>query len=262
MTRWQRLGMPSRYTLEADEVHLWHLFVDQLGDPALLRSLQQLLTPEEQTRQLRYAHERDRRQFFLARVLARTVLANYLDCPSSALRFTTTPYGKPVLLPGERQPRIHFNLTHSHGAIACAVRAAGEVGIDVEDEQRSLAYLELAERYFAPPEADHLRGLAGEERRAAFFSIWTLKEAFVKAIGQGLTYPLETFAFDLDCDRLRAFRPLAAEVPSAWHFFQFQLGPRHRGAVAVPAPSEPPVRLRMLDWCAAFVDAGVPAPAH
>src|SRR5581483_963906 len=175
--------------------------------------------------------------------------------PHATLRFATTPYGKPVLPPADGHGGIHFNLTHSHGAIACAVSPTREVGIDLEDEQRNLAYLELAERYFAGPEADHLRGLQGPERRSALFSIWTLKEAFVKAIGQGLTYPLDTFAFDLDQDRLRAFRALADGVPTQWNFFQFQLAPRHRGAVAVQGP---PVRVRMLDWGAHFLP--LPAP--
>jgi 4'-phosphopantetheinyl transferase len=243
----QQLCIP-RTASEPDEIHVWHLFVEQLTDGDLAQSLQCLLTPEERQRQYRYAHERDRLQFFLARVLARTVLSSYLDRPSESLRFTTTPYGKPVLLPAEGQPEIHFNLTHSHGAIACAVNPTREVGIDVEDQERSLAYLELAERYFAAPEAEHLRRLAAEQRRAAFFSIWTLKEAFVKAIGQGLSYPLDTFAFELDSDRLRRFRPLAASVPSHWHFFQFQLGPRHRGAAAVQGAPDRPIRLRMFDW--------------
>jgi 4'-phosphopantetheinyl transferase len=235
-------------------VHVWHLFVDQLTDPDLLLECQGLLTTEERARQGRYAHERDRRQFFLARVLARTVLGGYLNRPCTSLKFTTTPYGKPVLPPTEEHSGIHFNLSHSHGAIACAVSTAREVGIDVEDEERTLAYLELAERYFAVPEANHLRHLDGPDRRAAFFAIWTLKEAFVKAIGQGLTYPLDTFAFDLDGDKLRAFRPLADSVPPHWHFCQFQLGPRHRGAVAVQGA---PVRVRILDWCAVFLPSTV-----
>ncbi len=252
MSRAQRLCIP-RCTLEPDELHVWTLFVDQLTDPSLSHSLQALLTPEEQQRQYRYAHERDRSQFFLARVLARTLLSGYLGRPSASLHFATTPYGKPVLQPGDGQPGIHFNLSHSHGAIACAVNPTREVGIDVEDQQRGLAYLDLAERYFAPPEASHLRCLDAEQRRAAFFAIWTLKEAFVKAIGQGLTYPLDTFAFDLDCDRLRAFRPLADGVPTHWHFFQFDLGPRHRGAAAVQAPPDRPIRLRMFDWAERFL---------
>jgi 4'-phosphopantetheinyl transferase len=248
----QRLRIP-RYALEPEEVHVWHLFVDTLTDADLWRQLQAVLTPEELVREQRYAHERDRRQYFLARVLARTVLGSYLGRACTSLHFTTTPYGKPLLPPTEGQARVHFNLTHSHGAIACAVSPTREVGIDIEDEERSLAYLDLAERYFAPPEASHLRGLQGREQRAAFFAIWTLKEAFVKALGHGLTYPLDNFAFDLDGDRLCAFRPLAESVPTEWHFFQFQLGPRHRGAVAVQGTPDRPVRMRQFDWSEIFL---------
>jgi 4'-phosphopantetheinyl transferase len=260
VARAQCLGK-SRYVLAPQEVHVWHLCVDQLADPDLLTELASLLTPEELARQYRYAHERDRRQFFLARVLARTVLGSYLKRPCTSLRFTTTPYGKPLLLETDGQAAVRFNLTHSHGVIACAVSPTHEVGIDVEDERRNLAYLELADRYFARPESAHLRGLEGEEQRAAFFAIWTLKEAFVKAIGQGLTYPLDIFAFELERDRLRAFRRLTDDVPRDWHFYQFHLGPTHRGAVAVQANTDCPVRLKLIDWGSVFLSNSAAALA-
>lgn len=247
-----RLVFP-RNVLGPDEVHVWHLYAEDAADPETLRPLEALLAPEEHARLRRYARLPDRRQSLLARVLARTVLSSYLDCCGGSLRFSTNAYGKPILLPGDAAAPFHFNLTHSHGAIACAVSTAHEVGIDVEDEGRRLQYLDLAERYFARPEAAYLRTLSEEQRPGAFFAIWTLKEAFVKSLGQGLTYPLDTFCFELAGDRLVGFRTLAPDVPRHWHFHQFRLAPRWRGAVAIPTAPGAAVRVCLRDWAATFL---------
>lgn len=252
MTAAARLVFP-RHALGPDEVHIWHLFAEDAADPDTLRPLEALLTAEEHDRLRRYARPPDRRQSLLARVLARTVLSSYLDRCGGSLRFGTNAYGKPILLPGDAAAPFHFNLTHSHGAIACAVSTAHEVGIDVEDEGRRLQFLDLAERYFARPEAAYLRTLDEARLPGAFFAIWTLKEAFVKALGQGLTYPLDTFCFDLAGDRLVGFRALAPGVPSHWHFHQFRLAPRWRGAVAVPTAPGATVSVRLHDWAATFL---------
>src|SRR5207248_5701024 len=141
-------------------------------------------------------------------------------------------FGKPVLFTPVSDPRLHFNLSHSHGVVACAVAVGRHVGIDVEDGSREVEFLELAERYFAPAEVAHLRTLDGAALQSAFFTIWTLKEAFVKAIGLGLRFPLETFSFELDRDRLVRFHP-PPTLPGSWRFEQFEPGERHKGALAV-----------------------------
>lgn len=243
---------PPLRNLHAEEVHVWYLGTRDVV-PAQCERLMGLLAEDERRRMRRYAHARDQQQFVLARILARTVLGLYLNLPGDSLTFETSAYGKPVLHRDHGHPGVHFNLTHSHGVIACAVSLTREVGIDVEDCLRTLEFLELAERFFSPPESAYLRQLPGHALGSAFFSIWTLKEALVKAIGQGLSYPLDTFGFDLDGDRLRRFCPLTAEVPSDWRFLQFQLGERHRGAVAVHAQPTCRVSFHLFSWADAFL---------
>jgi 4'-phosphopantetheinyl transferase len=208
-----------------------------------------LLSAQELQRMNCYRHERDRTLFLWARGLVRTVLASYLDCACHEMRFAANDFGKPVLV-AEGRPTLHFNLTHSRGAIALAVSGGREVGIDVEERRRPVEHLALAERFFSEPEARHLRGLHPDELPAAFFAMWTLKEAFVKGIGRGLTFPLEAFCFDMEGCRLRAFRPLAHFVACDWHFHQFDLGERHCGALAVRGAG---ATIEMRDWAAAFV---------
>jgi 4'-phosphopantetheinyl transferase len=240
-----------RLALGLDAVHVWHLRAEEIAEPALLRRFEALLAPEEAERHARFGHERTRREYLLARGLARTVLASYTGMATDALRFSADAFGKPVLHTPIADPRLHFNLSHSHGAIACAVALGRQVGVDVEYAARQVEFLELAERYFAPAEIAHLRGLTGDARQAAFFAIWTLKEAFVKAIGHGLTYPLDSFAFELTGNRLLRFCPLTM-LPENWRFFQFEPTPEHCGALAVECDGRD-VRLVVRDWCSVYV---------
>jgi 4'-phosphopantetheinyl transferase len=226
------------------------LRADDVTEPALVRRFETLLSFDEQERHERFAHERTRREYLLARGLARTVLASYTGIPPRALRFTADAFGKPVLCVPAADPGVHFNLSHSHGVIVCAVAMARQVGIDVEDGGRRIEFLDLAERYFAAPEVAHLHRLPDDERQAAFFAIWTLKEAFVKAIGQGLSFPLDSFAFELERDRLRHFRP-PTTLPGSWRFFQFEPTAQHRGALAVECNGAD-VRIVMREWMETF----------
>jgi 4'-phosphopantetheinyl transferase len=235
-----------------DEVHVWHLHAAQVAAPGVLRRFETLLSAEEAERRERYVHERTRQEFLLARGLARTVLAGYTGLAPAALRFAADAFGKPVLLAPVGDDRLHFNLSHSHGVITCAAARGRQVGIDVEDAGRRLECLDLAERYFAAAEFAHLRRLNGDERQAVFFAIWTLKEAFVKAIGQGLSFPLDTFAFELDRDRLIHFHPPAG-LGGNWHFYQFEPTPRHRGALAVEVAAGGDVRVVMRNWADVFL---------
>jgi 4'-phosphopantetheinyl transferase len=235
-----------RHTVGADEVHVWRLLTEGLTEPGALRTL---LSEPETERMNCLRHERDRAMFRWARGLVRTVLASYLDCPCRDIRFAANDFGKPILLV-DGPPPLYFNLTHSRGAIAMAISGGREVGIDVEERRRPVDYLALAERFFAEPEARHLRNLHPDDLPDAFFAIWTLKEAFVKGIGRGLTFPLEAFCFDMDGSHLTAFRPLADFVERDWHFQQFDLGDRHRGALAVRGSG---TVIEFRDWAVAFI---------
>ena len=240
-----------RLALGLSEIHVWCLRAEQTADPDLLCRLESLLSSEEVERRDRFTHERSRLEFLLARGLARTVLASYTGTKPVDLRFSTDAFGKPLLLAPVADPRLHFNLSHSHGVVVLAAALGRQLGIDVEDGSRRLEYLELADRFFAAPETAHLRGLTGTEQQAAFFATWTLKEAFVKAIGHGLRFPLDTFSFELDGDRLVRFRP-PASLSGSWQFFQFNPTLRHQGALAVECDG---TALRMVsrDWTDFFL---------
>lgn len=237
------------HTIGAEEVHVWHVRADVLAERDAAMAIFPLLTPDEQDRMARYRHEADRNLFLLSRGLMRSVLASYLGCRARDVQFAVSNFGKPIL--NGETAGLQFNLTHSRGAAALAVTCGREVGIDIEQRERQIEFLALAERYFAAPETRHLQALPSDARGDAFFAIWTLKEAFVKGIGRGLSFPLDAFCFELDENRLIRFRPLADSVSPDWHFQQFDLGERHCGAVAVQTSS--PVQVSLRDWRGAFL---------
>jgi 4'-phosphopantetheinyl transferase len=139
-----------RQALGPDEVHIWRLRADDVAELALLEHFEALLSPDESERYACISHARTRREFLLARVLARTVLASYTGIAAGELRFQADAFGKPMLLPRTADPCLHFNISHSHGVIMCAAAVGRQVGIDVEDASRHVEFLDLAERYFAP----------------------------------------------------------------------------------------------------------------
>jgi 4'-phosphopantetheinyl transferase len=246
--------LQPHHTIDAREVHVWHVLAEQATSAT--PAMHALLSAEEQTRMARYRQESDRLLYLLSRGMMRTVLASYLGCACDAIRYTSNAHGKPILdgasVAYASGSLLHFNLTHSNGAIALAVSLGREVGIDIESRHRPAEYLLLAQRFFTESEARHLHGLDEQQRREAFFAIWTLKEAFVKGIGRGLSFPLDAFCFELEVNRLLAFKPLADTVSCDWHFRQFDLGEQHCGAVAVQSAGGEAVPMVFRDWSEVF----------
>jgi 4'-phosphopantetheinyl transferase len=135
----------------------------------------------------------------------------------SEWRFTTSEHGKPSIIASDREPRsITFNLSHTRGLVACAVAGGARIGVDVERVRPMPDLLDIARRHFARSEARSLEGMTSPDRERRFAELWTLKESYVKAIGDGLAAPLDTFAFDLD-DR-PGLRFSAGIDASNWHF--------------------------------------------
>jgi 4'-phosphopantetheinyl transferase len=180
--------------LAADEVHVWCAGPESCASADRFRCV---LTADEHERVQRFVSPAARQQFVLARGLLRTLLGHYLDRPPQEIAFTHGPAGKPMLAEG---PRLHFNISHSHGFVLAAFSGVGEVGVDVEKVRLFSDEMELAHRFFAPAEAAALAALEGEQRRHAFFHVWTRKEAFLKATGQGIAFGLERFEVSVPPD--------------------------------------------------------------
>lgn len=231
----------------AGEVHVWFVRPEIVDERAALREeWASLLDEEETARMQRFRFERDRTLFLVAHAGLRLALSRFGSLSPRAWRFVRNPWGRPELAPGTAAPPLRFNLSHAHGLVALAVRTGGEIGVDVEDATRDV--LEDVERYFSPAEIIALRSLPEERRRDRFFDYWTLKEAFLKAHGEGLSLPLDAFTLEgIDEGRLSIGFDLARlrDDPARWHFVLLSPTERHRAALAVERDA---ASLRLHAW--------------
>ena len=188
---------PAVISLPEDEVHVWRARLDDFR--AELRAITGLLSADEADRAGRFHFTSDREHFITARAVLRILLGRYLDRPPAALSFTYSPHGKPELAAAAdgSAANLRFNLAHSHGLAVYAVTRGRRVGIDVEFIRPGLAAGHIAEHFFSPREIAALRALPQELQEAAFFRCWTRKEAFIKAHGEGLSFPLDQFDVSL-----------------------------------------------------------------
>jgi 4'-phosphopantetheinyl transferase len=168
-------------------------------DPAAkgITALAELLSDSERERARRFVYERDRRRFIVGRGRLRELLAERLGVLPKSLEFTYGAHGKPALAPRFADSNLRFNVSHSQDLALYAVAVGREVGIDVEAVRRLPDADEIAERFFSPHENEAYRALDPWDRPLGFFNCWTRKEAFVKALGEGLSHPLHSFEVTL-----------------------------------------------------------------
>jgi len=179
----------------------------------------------------------------VARAALRCILSSYAGARPEQLVFEYGALGKPALA----NVPLQFNLAHAGGMALCAV-ALQAVGVDVEDMRRPIDDMDdVARRFFAKREWEQFNALPAHERRAAFFRCWTRKEAFIKAIGDGLSYPLNRFAVSFNADQPPALESIDgdANAARAWSLLDIQPATDYAGAVVVHAPA---CRLTCWSW--------------
>jgi 4'-phosphopantetheinyl transferase len=212
-----------------------------LSGAADLERWQAVLDSQERAQAQRFRFAVDRQAYAAAHALARSMVAEVAGTTPAALRFAAGPDGKPRLAAAVAQCRVQFNLSRSRSHVACGVTLTDELGIDVESAGHADA-LALAERYFAPTEVEMLRQAAPDRRGPLFASLWTLKEAFVKATGEGLRRSLADLSFTLDPIAVR-FHGASQTAGGDWQFAQLCPGHGQVIAIAVRRPAEQPIVL-------------------
>jgi 4'-phosphopantetheinyl transferase len=182
-----------------------------------------LLDAEERDRAESFGFARDRVTYVLAHALLRRELERYTGIAARALGFHRSATGRPDLaLPPmtERQlTQLRFNLAHTRGLVGCAVALGVDVGFDLE-EVREPAPLEVAHRYFSRPELVELNSIPRLQQARHFFTLWTLKEAYLKARGIGLSLDLDCFALAPSAQGSATLELLAGHPPEPrqWAF--------------------------------------------
>lgn len=181
--------------------------------------------PQEKWERIeRFLHWQDRQRTVLGYSLANYMLANAGGLARKEIKLSFDYYGKPHF----PDPSLFFNLSHSGGWIACGVNSV-PIGVDVEQIQE--IDLKIAESFFAPIEVQDLFALPEEVRRDYFFTLWTLKESYIKAIGKGVSIPLDSFWFRVSADGEISFG--SKDDQRDWKFCLYDFDTDYKLAVCV-----------------------------
>lgn len=219
---------------EPGEVHVWRVPLDP--PPELVAELRALLSADEAARADRFHFDRHRRRYTVGRGVLRRLLAAYAGAEPGSLSFEYGPREKPRLAAG-LAPGLEFNLSNSEELALVAVTTGVEIGVDLEALRPMEDALEISERFFSAPERTALAACPAQDRDAAFFRCWTRKEAYVKAVGDGIALGLDRFDVSLDPGEAARFLALEGDPARAaqWSLTHIEPAPGYTGALALPA---------------------------
>jgi 4'-phosphopantetheinyl transferase len=226
--------VPATSQLAANQVHVWQIPLIAPEHPT------SILSDDELQRAHRFHFEKDRLRFVSARSALRNILASYLDLRPREVAFSYTPKGKPELAAYLHQPALQFNLSHSGDFALLALTLESRVGADIEVIDPERATEAIAARFFSPAEISMLEALPATEKVVAFFQCWTRKEAYIKALGEGLALPLDSFdvAFGPGVQPAMLGIRNTAEDPFRWRLYDIASPRGYAAAIAVESQSE------------------------
>lgn len=220
----------SALTFPADRIDVWRV----QADSADVGHLQGILARDEISRASRLQFERGRIRYIRGRSALRILLGRYLQVPPETICFQYENNGKPeIALPREGR-ELRFNSSDSGGLVLIAVGSGSGIGVDIEKIRPMRDLMNIAKRFFSTREVQAILGVTEEKRNEAFFACWTRKEAFLKATGVGLSYPLSQFSVSVEPDREAELCEIDGEEAAARRWFLTDVFPGEgfRGALA------------------------------
>jgi 4'-phosphopantetheinyl transferase len=179
--------------LDRDVIHVWRLSIATVQSVALLP----LLAEDECDRAARFVFEKDRHQFVAVRGWLRRLCGDYVHEAPEAIRFSYGPAGKPALVGNGTGIDLRFNVSHSGDVALLAFSLGREIGVDIEYIDDRIDILDLSRSCFSDEEQQSLQASAADRHLEMFFRYWTSKEAYIKALGDGLSMPLQDFTIDV-----------------------------------------------------------------
>jgi 4'-phosphopantetheinyl transferase len=233
-------NLPDRLILKNEEIHVWCTNLDlPLSEINLLANC---LSNDEIIRANRFKFAHLQHRFLVCRAILRILLAKYLDLQPSALIFNYSDRGKPSLAVSCNPLAIEFNVSHSENLALYGFVINYSLGIDLE-RIRTIADLDsLAKRFFHPQEYQLLRKLANKEKQELFFKIWTAKEAYLKATGQGISGGLDSIEID-------DFQVKINNIYlDNWYLYNLPLNSDFWGSLAINCFSKIPEAMLKFDW--------------
>jgi 4'-phosphopantetheinyl transferase len=221
---------------EVNQIHLWCADENCIVKGQFYENLWSLLSDEEKTKSVTFIFEKDRHQYVITRAMIRLLLSHYYPkIDPKNWRFDKNFYGKPYVTNPEICKAFRFNISHTTGLIVIAVSMQCDIGIDVECLNRKGNDLDIARYYFSKKEYEELNALPKHEKRDRFIQLWTLKEAYIKAKGIGLSLALDSFSYRFQNDgkvTIEFDQAQSEDNPSNWRFLRLKLDQNHMIALA------------------------------
>lgn len=218
--------MRPYWLLHPEDVHIWRIPLNRDDPEAWIKSL----SDRERQKANQFAFAEDRARYLVAHGYCRLILSRYLRVKASQIEFGETEKGKPIVL-NPIDPPVHFNLTHSKELALVAI-STHPVGIDTEYLNPTLDFDEMAPHIMSPQEWEIFQQLPQPQKMNAFYCCWTRKEAYVKALGKGLSYPIQQVTVSLDHRQIDSwsdqYHPLEKK---RWRMFHIDPSPEYIGAV-------------------------------
>ncbi len=212
-------------------VEIW--IVPYRGAAEPLPLLWQLLSHDELEAANRFHFDRLRDFYIFCRGTLRRILSSYLDLPAREIKFLYGPRGKPYLnLTG---PSLEFNASHSGSLFACAISNVGPIGFDIEEIRPLSDALSIGKNFFSPAECQRLTAIPEPERIHAFFQCWTRKEAVIKATGEGVSRPLDSFEVAFGPHVAPNLLRIDTDTSPGWQMHSFNPAPGYVGALTSPS---------------------------
>ena len=224
---------PADPRLATREVHVWAASL--AVSPEVLKELSHNLTPDEISRAAKFHLEVHRNRYIAGRGILRQILGRYTSINPAELVFDYSPNGKPTLRAAPGSAHLHFNLAHSEDLAAFAITLAGPVGVDVEQIRQLKDMDHLVARFFSARENERFQKLSSTEKPAAFFNLWTRKEALLKATGAGIAGGLNNVEVSFLQGEPARLLSIGGDPAKANGWFLHNLAPAEgfAGAVAV-----------------------------
>jgi 4'-phosphopantetheinyl transferase len=223
----------SSLPLRGDEVHLWRL--DLAAVASNENRWQSMLSDEEKQRASRFHFTVDRQRFVTSRAVLRMLLAAYLNIKPGDIGFSYSAKEKPLLASPYTATDVMFNISHSGEVALLAFTRRRRIGVDVEVIRANIEIDQIARRFFSVHEQEELAELKNDDRPLGFFRCWTRKEAYIKAVGDGLSLPLAQFDVTLGSttkSALLATRPDPNEA-TRWLLKEINAGDGYAAALCV-----------------------------
>ncbi|HLO49784.1 MAG TPA: 4'-phosphopantetheinyl transferase superfamily protein [Kamptonema sp.] len=226
---------PAQLTLLSNDIHIWCAALDL--SPEQIKMYELTLSADEKIRAERFHFERHKYSFIASRGILRAILSRYLNIKPHQLQFEYGTRGKPEIAESCSEKKLKFNLSHSDKIALYAITTTSAIGIDIEKYRPLDDAEQIAERFFTARECAWLSEIPPSEKQAAFFSLWTCKEAYLKAIGEGLAFGLDRCEIGINSNNCPKLLSIQGDSQAAKPWFLQQLNPvlGYVGAVAVKA---------------------------